>query len=486
MSKPRQNQADRATGAGRIVFAVLTTLAFAGCMAGPNYKKEDPVTPPAFRHAPATPAASEQSIGDLGWWQVYSDPVLQQLIRTSLTSNLDLRIAVTRVEQARQLAAQARSLYYPSVNVQGTVNRGENQIGGAPAFNNSNTTEGFTALLGAVWEIDLWGRLRRLNEGAKARYLATEEGKNAVRLTLVSNVAQAYFELLELDLELEIARRTATAFEKSYWIFDQRREGGTVSKLETARASAAYAQTAATVPELERLIALKENELSLLLGRPPGLIGRLPLDRQEREPPAIPVGLPASLIARRPDIRATEQQLRAANADVGATIAEYFPKIGLSGFLGHVSEDLSDLTAGSSKTWSVAGNLAGPIFQGGRIRDQVAQARARWEEAKIQHERAVLVALGEVSGALISREKFEAARVELARAVEALTSAVELASDRYVAGRASYYEVLEAQQELFPAENALARTRLNQLLSVVQLYRALGGGWQLEETAAAK
>jgi outer membrane protein, multidrug efflux system len=452
----------------------------AGCTVGPNFESPGADLPGSFR---GDDNASSESIADLPWWKVYRDPKLQSLIKEGLANNQDLRIAVSRVEQARQIANQTRSLSLPSVGYSGDVITGRNQ--GGTAFGKSGDSG--SALLNAVWEIDFWGRIRRLNEAELARYLATDEARRGVIVSLVGDISQAYFELLELDLEKEISIRSRDSFVKSLDLFQSRLEGGIASKLETSRAQAAASQAAATIPEIERLISQKENQISILTGRTPGAIqprGTLSdgsdLDR------AIPAGLPTAMVRRRPDIRQSEQLLRAANAEVGVAIAEYYPKIGLTAVAGRISPDLSDLTDGKGNAWSVGANLTGPIFQGGRLQAQEAQARAAWDEARIRHEKAVLVALGEVSNALVARQKFAASRVEQERAVGALSEAVGISTERYSAGRASYFEILDSQLELFPAEINLARVRVNQYLSVVSLYRALGGGWSPGSISSAK
>ncbi|AHF89157.1 RND transporter [Opitutaceae bacterium TAV5] len=470
------------------VFGLLTVVAalLAGCAVGPDYKPRPVTTPSGYRTgAVADPAGSPAATAaDLPWWQIYTDPALAALLRDALAANYDIALAATRVEQARQAVAQARSGYYPTLDYSGAASRGRNQFAGNPSPSPLGATrDDATAVLGASWELDLWGRVRRLDEAARARYLATEEARNAVVTTLVADVAQAWYELLELDAELGIARKTRESFERSYKLFDERLRGGVASTIETARAAAAVAQTAAAIPVLEREIILKENQINLLLGRPPG-----PVERQARldalaAPPALPAGLPADLLARRPDLRGTEQNLRAANADIGVAIAEYYPRLNLTGALGRVSPDLSDFTHGSGNLWSILGGLTGPLFQGGRIKAGVAAARARWEEARLTHEQAVLNALNEVSEALVSRDKIALSRAEQDRRVAALEKAVGVAFDRYDAGRASYYEVLEAQQQLYPAENDAVRARRDQYLALVRLYRSLGGGWQPEAAA---
>lgn len=450
-------------------------LVLAGCKVGPNFQKPDLTMPASFRHQGAN--ASPASIANLPWWKVYNDSTLRRLIGTALDNNHDLRIAASRVEQARQAAAQTRSAYWPSVDLSGGISRGRNQAGGSPTFTNGATGDDAALVLGAVWELDVWGRVRRLDEASRARYFASEEGRSAVVLSLVSDVAQAYFELLELDLELSIATRTADSFRQTTKIFDQRREGGVASKLETSRAEAALAQAAAAAPDIERRIAQTENRLSILLGGAPSGIKRSSVLSDNLVPANVPAGLPADLLERRPDLRASEQNLRAANAEIGVAMAEFYPKIGLTVAFGRVSPSLESFRSGRGNTWSLAANATGPIFEGGRLNAQLKQARARWEEASISHQQAVLQALGEVSNALVARQKLASVRVEQTRAVEALNSAVEVATQRYIAGKASYYEVIEAQQQRYPAETALAQTKLAQLLAVVQLYKALGGGW---------
>lgn len=454
--------------------APLVCLVLSGCIVGPNFQGGNVKVPTSFRHQGKV---TSESIANLPWWKVYRDATLRGLINTAVQNNHDVRIAASRVEQARQLALQTRSGFFPSVDLGGTVSRGRNQIGGAPTYNFGQTTDDGALIASAVWEVDIWGRICRLDEAARARYFATEEGRSAVVLSLVSDVAQAYFELLELDLELEISQRTAKSFSETESIFDRRREGGVASKLETSRATAAQAQAAASIPDVERKIAQTENRLSVLLGRAPAHISRSSKLADDLVPANVPAGLPADLIARRPDIRATEQNLRAANADIGVAIAEFYPKLTLTAGAGRVSPALSAFSAGKGNMWSIAASVAQPIFQGGRLKAQLKEAQARYEEARLTHEQTVLLSLNEVSNLLIARQKLVTIRVEQTRAIEALSSAVEVSRQRYVAGKASYYEVIEAQQQLYPAETALAQTKLAQLTVVVQLYKALGGGW---------
>jgi multidrug efflux system outer membrane protein len=318
-----------------------------------------------------------------------------------------------------------------------------------------------------------------LNESARAQFLASEEARRGVRLTLISDVATTYFQLLELDQELVIASQTTNSFGESMRIFSQRVAGGTASALESSRAEAALDDAAAAVPAIRQRISTTENALSILLGRNPGPIER-PKPLLSQSFPEIPAGLPSKLLERRPDVRQAEQFLRSANAQVGESIAEFFPKIGLTALLGKVSPELTAFTLGSANAWGIGADAAGPLFQGGRLVGQYHQTKAARNEAELQYRQTVLNAFREVSDALFSRLDLAEIRGHQAREVTALETAVKLSSERYVAGKASYYEVLEAQQQLFPSQLNLARTERDQLLAVVTLYKALGGGWHDE------
>jgi multidrug efflux system outer membrane protein len=447
---------------------------------GPNYQRPAVHSPEAFRGE--TQAASN-SFANLPWWRVFHDDTLQNLIRLALTNNYDLRVAVTRVEQARALAAQARSQFFPQLDYALFAGSGKNVANNAPS---PTGTEG--SLFGgdgnASWEIDLWGRIRRLNESARAQFLATQEARRDVTISLISQVAQDYFQLLALDQQLAIAQRSTNSFGASLKIFNERLQGGVASKLETSSAEALMDAAAATIPELEQQIALQENQLSVLLGQNPGAIRRENASLEQQVPPTIPAGLPSALLERRPDIREAEQQLRSANAQVGVAKANFFPQLNLTGLLGGSSTELSAFTSGGADAaWEVAAGLTGPLFHGGQLRAQYAQARAAREQAALQYQAAVLNAFQEISSALISREKLTAAYTQQSRAVEAYKIAVKVSLERYQMGNADYYEVLQEQQLLFPAEDSQVQIQLNQLLATVQLYRALGGGWELAATS---
>jgi outer membrane protein, multidrug efflux system len=461
-------------------FACLTLMIcgalVAGCAVGPNYKRPPVDSPAAFRD---DNAVTNTSFADLTWWQVYQDSILQSLIRQALTNNYDLQIAVTRVEQARAVAMQARSQFVPNVNYSGAASQGRNDLFGSVFPNNGATTSSAVATLNAFWEVDLWGRVRRLNESARAQLLASEEGRRGVRLSLLSEVATDYLRLLELDQEMEIARSTTNSFGDSLKIFTQRLEGGTASDLEASRAEAALDDAASAIPSIQEQISITENELCILLGRIPGPISRGGSLRAGL-PPEVPAGLPSALLERRPDVRQMEQLLRSANAQIGESAAEFFPQIGLTALFGKISPQLSAFSLGSANAWGVGAEAVGPLFEGGRLIGQYRQARAARDEARLRYRQTVLTALKDVSNALVTRERLAEIRAQQFHEVAALERAVDVSTKRYLAGKASYYEVLEAQQQLFPAQLNVARTRRDESLAVVDLYKALGGGWQDE------
>lgn len=460
-------------GAGALWLGILL---LGGCAVGPNYQRPPVNAPPAFR---GEARASTNSFGDLPWWEVFHDERLQSLIHIALTNNYDLRIAVTRVEQARALAAQARSQFLPQVNYGALAGQGKNvsPSGGAP-FPGLASSSIFLGDVNASWEIDLWGRIRRLTESARAQYLASEEARRDVTTSIIAQVAQGYFQLLALDRQLAIAQAATNSFGDSLKLFNDRLRGGVASKLETSSAEALLESSAAAIPDFKRQMALVENQLSVLLGQNPGAIAHPGSDFDKQSPPDVPAGLPSRLLERRPDIREAEQQLRSANAQVGVAEADFFPELSLTALFGRVSPELSTITAGSATAWSAAAGLSGPLFHGGQLRAQYRQAKAARDQFALQYQATVLNALQEVSSALIAREQLAEARKRLARAVAAYQEATRIALERYRRGQSSYYEVLQEQQLLFPAENTLVLTQLNQLSAVVQLYRALGGGWQ--------
>jgi len=447
---------------------------FAGCAVGPDYHRPAVDAPPQFRFIEDQ---NTNSLADLPWWQVFQDPMLQGLIRTALTNNYDLQQAVARVEQARYQASAASSAFFPQINYGADAGRGRNAYYNSPANLNGATKSSAIVNLSAFWEIDFWGRIRRSSEAARAQYLATDEARRSLTITLMSEVAITYFQLLDLDQELEIQRSATNAYAGSYRIFNDRLTQGVASKLETDRAAAAMAGAAATIPNLELQIAQTENQLSILLGRNPGPVLRQKLSDQVLAPPEIPAGLPSTLIRRRPDVLSAEQSLVSANANIGANLANFFPQIGLTTFVGSSSTELSAFTAGAGNAWNLGGTVSGPLFHGGQLSAQYKAAKAKFDESAAAYHQSVLTAFQEVSDALIARQKYAEEYVFDGQAVTALASSAELATQRYLNGKSSYYEVLQAQQELYPAQRTQVQTRTGELISVVQLYKALGGGW---------
>jgi len=457
------------------VSLALVSSLLSGCAVGPDYKRPLVSTPEQIRGQVASSEAG--SLADQAWWQIFRDDALRSLVGEALRNGYDVRLAAWRVEEARANAGIARSQFFPQVQVEGQWFRTRPSPGSGFTPTPVNL---YDVNLGLSWEIDLWGRIRRLNEAALAQYLATEEARRGVLLSLASEVATSYFQLRTLDLELEIARRTTGAFQETYDLFSRRLAGGTASALETSSAEASLASTAASIPNLERQIVAQENQLAFLLGRNPGSIPRGAALNDQFLPPEIPAGLPSDLLERRPDLRQAEQELVAANADVGVAVANFFPAISLTGAFGGVAPQVSDLFS-KGRTWSVGGELLSPVFQGRRLKNQHRAALARWEQARVGFEQSVTNAFTEVSTALVAYQKVAEVEKRQAQAVDAYKEAVRLSSQRYLAGLSDYLEVLQAQQLLFPAENSLAQTRFSRLASLVQLYKALGGGWKLTD-----
>src|SRR6266446_5176499 len=462
-------------GGRRSGATVVLGLLFAACAIGPNYKRP-PLTVPE-RYSADESAAEARSLTDAPWWDLFEDPILKGLIEEAIRNGFDARLAAARVQEARARFGIARSQFFPSVDYEAGWQRARPD----PIVNPSGQTQTQWSVDAAFsWELDLWGRIRRLDEAALAAYLATEEGRRGVLLSLVSDVATAYLDVRELDRELEIAKSTTAAFQGTYDLFNRRLARGAASSLETARAEASLAQVAAQIPEIARAIVARETQINFLLGRNPQPIPREgPLFAL---PPEVPPGLPSALLERRPDVRQAEQALIAANAGIGVAKADFFPRLSLTGLFGNVSPELNELFS-QGKTWSLGAGLLGPVFQGGRIKRAYEVAKAQWEQARIEYEATAANAFGEVSRALADRTKLVETERQRARAVSAYQEAVRLANVRYASGLSAYFEVLEAQQQLFPAEIGLAQTRRDQLVAVVNLYRALGGGWQAEERA---
>jgi len=468
------------SASGWIASGVALVVLLGGCAIGPDYKRPAVVEPPTFRGQATAEAAS---LADAAWWEVFEDPILKELIREALRNNYDVRIAAARVQEARAGFVATRSDLFPSLDYGGTVARSNATPGilGNLGPQAPTTSNFYSLTLAMSWELDIWGRIRRSTEAARATLLATEDARRGVWLTLVSDLAQAYFELLALDVRLQIARNSTDAYQRTYDLFLDRFQLGVASKLETARAEGALGGAQATIPQLESDIVAKENQIAILLGKSPGPILRGTPMYEQPVVPVVPAGLPSTLLARRPDLRQAEQELVSANARIGVAKAEFFPKFSLTPLIGTASPEFSALTGGSATVWAVAGILTGPLFNAGRTLGNYRATVAQWEQAKLQYEQAVLTALREVSDALTALGKLSDAETGQDRSVKALADAVDRATDRYRQGLANYFEVLEAQQQLYPAQSTLAQIRRDRLLSHVRLYRALGGGWSLTD-----
>jgi multidrug efflux system outer membrane protein len=455
--------------------------ALAGCAVGPNYKRPTAEIPPQFRNvADPNAPASAQSLTDSKWFDVFHDDVLKQLVTTALAQNFDMRIASERVLEARAQYGIQKSGLFPDLSASGLWGAERaSSIGLAPYPPGANTAASYTqAGFNLSWELDVWGRLRRLNEAARAQYLASEEGRRAVTTTLIADVSSSYFGLREQDLELDIAQRTKANADKGLQLTTLRHKRGAATGLDVHQAEQLLYTATAQIAAAERGIGQTEDQLSLLLGKSPGDIARGRSLEEYAVPPEIPAGLPSALLERRPDIRQAEATLVAANAQIGAAKAQYFPQITLTGFLGGQSQALSSLFTGPARDWSIAPQAVLPIFNAGRIRNGVRLTEAQKREAVLAYQKAIESSFREVSDALISVRKTAEQRAQEESLVKALRETERLSTLRYRGGLDSYLQVLDAQRNLFQGELALARLRRDELLSVVELYRALGGGWQ--------
>ena len=464
----------------RTVATVVATALLSGCALGPNYRRPAVAEPPIFRGQATAEAAS---FADAPWWEAFQDPTLKALIQEALRNNYDAAIAAARVQEARANVSVSRSALFPSLDYGAQAGRARFPLGGLnlPDGTDHRTDDVFVGTMSMSWELDIWGRVRRSNEAARATLFATEDARRGVWLTLVSDLAQAYFQLLALDVQLQIAQTSTQAYQGTYDLFQDRFNLGVASKLETSRALGALGNAQATIPQIQSAIIARENQISILLGRTPGPVPRGQPMYAQPVAPAVPAGLPAALLERRPDLRQAEQQLVAANARIGVAKAEFFPKLSLTALFGAASPELSALTGGGATVWAVTGMLSGPLFNYGRTTGQYRASIAQWEQARLHYEQSVLTALREVSDALTALGKLSEAETGQTTAVTALEDAVMHATDRYRQGLASYYEVLEAQQQLYPAQTTLAQIRANRLVAYAQLYKALGGGWSLRD-----
>jgi multidrug efflux system outer membrane protein len=475
---------------GIILLALLAALA--GCAVGPDYKRPVVDSPGAFRRAASDTSApsSTNSFADLGWWETFQDPQLTAYLAEALTNSWDIKIAATRVLQAEAAARITRSQFFPTINAGGDLPTSRASARGPipiPDFDNPSKTYGDVFLSMPAYEVDLWGRIRRANEAARAQLFATVEAQRTVRQTLVAEVATAYLDLLELDLELDIAVRTYAVRTNSLELTQSRAQGGVSSMADVYQSKILVFGAEASIADIHRRIEQQENLLSILLGRNPGGIQRGTALVSQTVRAEVPAGLPSSLLERRPDLRAAEQQLVAANADIGQAKAAFYPQLTLTGFAGYQTVALSDLFTGAAKMWQFGPAVTVPLFAGGRLRGNLKLSEARFQESLARYQQTVQGAFREVSDGLVAYQRTREFRGKQEERTQANRDATELANFRYEGGVTSYLEVLYNEQELFTAELSLALARRNELLSVIQLYRALGGGWTepIEQQAAA-
>jgi len=466
----------------RILFILVAALSV-GCTVGPNYRRPAVAVPDNFRAPTPLPPAQAVSLADLKWFEVFKDDKLQELIRTALVQNYDLRDAVARVEAARANLGITRSNQFPNFGASAGVEFNRLSRDGATSLPptvlpSQNRSFGAVTLDLLSFEVDIWGRLRRATEAARANLLSADEDRKAVITTLVSDVATAYLTLRELDYELEISERTLQTREESLDLTKSRQTGGVATLLDLRQAEQLVDTAAQTIPGLQQLIEQTENQIRLLLGENPGEIIRGRSLTEQQLSPEVPAGLPSALLERRPDIRAAEQNLIAANAEIGVARAAYFPQLSLSGFLGGQSTQLSNLFSGPASAWNLTPQLTQPIFTAGRLKSNVKLAQVEREHALIQYEKTIQTAFAEVSNSLIAHQRMRESREKQEDLVFALQDRLRLAYVRYRGGVDTQLDALDADRDLFQAELTLAQLRLDESLTVVQLYKALGGGWQ--------
>jgi multidrug efflux system outer membrane protein len=462
---------------------LMATLLLTSCTVGPNYQRPFVQAPRTFHAPEPLPAAEAASFADLTWWQVFRDEELQRLIKTALEQNYDLRDAVARVEMAQANLGITRSDQFPQVSASGDVNvtrlSRNGQLPLPPLLVPSQNRNWGQAQLNLLsFEVDLWGRLRRASEAARANLLSAEENRKAVITTLVSNVATQYFTLREFDAQLEIARQTLATRQESLNLTMSRRTYGIATELDVKQAEQLVDTAGVTISNLQQQVEQTENQITLLMGENPAGIVRKSSFDENALPPAIPVGLPSTLLERRPDIRAAEQNLIAGNADIGVAKAAFFPRLSLSGILGGQSTQLSSLFNGPNSAWSFVPQLSQPIFTAGRLRSTVRLAEAQRDSAVVQYQKTIQTAFTEVSTALIAHQRVQEARAKQEALVAVLEERKRLAYMRYQGGVDTQLNALDADRDLLQAKLDLRQIKLNELLSVVQLYKALGGGWR--------
>jgi multidrug efflux system outer membrane protein len=461
----------------RLVFVSVLVLALGGCAVGPNYVRPTVDTPPSWRMTDA----EAKDLANTSWWGQFNDPVLDNLVRVALQENLDLQIAAARIDEFAGRYGFVRADLFPQVggNAAAGRQRFTEETGNTNPPGTNFTLSNYSATLGATWELDVWGRIRRATEAARADLVGSEEGRRAVILSLVGSVAGSYVNLRDLDRQLEIAKETAKSRGDSLELFKLRFEGGFTSEVEYVQVKSQYEETMATIPAIEKAITQQENALSVLLGRNPGPIPRgKTIDQLAL--PSVPAGLPSDLLARRPDILQTEQTLIAANARIGVAKAAYYPAIGLTGFLGSASTDLSNLFTGPARVWSYSAPVSLPIFTAGKIAGDVQAAEAIQRQALAGYRKAIQTAFREVDDSLVDQARTREQLAAQANQVQALQKYVELSQLRFDNGYASYLEVLDAERSLFNVQLSYTQNQGVLFQAMINLYKAMGGGWVTE------
>jgi len=459
------------------LLGILAALVLeAGCMMGPKYKRPAVDVPQEYR-APAPQEASQaSSLGNEQWWQVYQDPVLTQLIHTAIAQNYDVRIAAARVLEAQAQVGITRANQLPSASVGADISSQQN----------AKVTNLFPAYqvnagelnLSVIWNLDFWGKYRRQTEAARAQLLATEWGQRAIISSLVANVATAYFQLRALDNELEISKRTLASRQQSLQLTQTLESHGGASRLDVSQAEQLVYTASETIPDLERQIQQQENVLSVLLGENPQSIPRGRALTEQPVPQNVPAGIPSELLERRPDVRQAEESVVAANAQIGVAKASFFPSLSLTGLGGLESNALHEFITAPSETWSAAFSVSQPVFQGGALRSQLRLARADWQETVLSYQQTVQTALEQVSNSLVASQKDREFREQQELLAQSAQQTDQLSEVLYKNGGASYLQVLTSETNYFSAELNLVQAQLNERLALVQLYQALGGGWQ--------
>jgi multidrug efflux system outer membrane protein len=475
-SSQRRKRKAKVINVKKLAFLPVVIVALAGCAVGPNYKRPALSVPTDYRAAKPSPTAPPSSLGNETWWQVYQDPVLAQMIHTALQQNYDVRIAATRVLEAQAQLGITRANQLPSASVGAGVFSEQN-----PKVSNTFPAYQVNAgqlNLSVIWNLDFWGKYRRQTEEARAQLLGTEWGQRATMSSLVASVATAYFQLRALDSELEISKRTLASRQQSLQLTQVLFSHGGASDLDVSQSEQLVYTASESIPDLERQIEQQENVLSILLGENPQSIPRGRAITEQPIPASIPAGLPSQLVERRPDVREAEENVVAANAQIGVAKSAFFPSISLTGMGGLESNALNQFISAPAQSWYAAFSVSQPVFEGGRLRSGLRLARAQWQESVLSYQQTVQDAFEQVSNALVAFQKDREFRGQQELLTQAAQRSDDLSLVLYKQGGASYLQVLTSETNYFSAQLNLVQAQLNERLALVQVYEALGGGWQ--------